>query len=238
MNRSRWLLALIVLLVRPTQAAGQVQYQSVEPPVIVVTGQGIVTLPPDEATIDMMVRTVDRSPARASAEDLARAGTVVGVLERLTPAETSISRIGFSVQPYWEYKNRDREFKGYAASVTVRVETTDLEATGRIVEAALDAGATQVLRITYASSASDSGRQEALRLAVAHAESDAAAMAEAAGGMLGPLLLLTTRGSEAPPGVSLQAITVGDRGGSSLTPEDIRIRARVQGRWLFIAEKP
>jgi hypothetical protein len=213
-----------------------------ESSVIVVTGSATETVPPDGVTIRLLVSNLKDSPKEAADATSEQANAVARAIEALTLDDLSISRVGYGIGPSWQYNaDREREFRGYASRVTILVETGMLEEAGRIVEAGVSAGANEVQAVNFTSSETDEARRDALRAAVESARLDASAMAEAAGGRLGRLLLLTTQRLDPPPGVQLQALRVEtNRGqttrGTELTPQDLTVTARVESRWEFAPE--
>lgn len=210
------------------------------PSVIIVTGTAAETIPPDGVTIRLLVSNLTDSPKKAADATSEQADAVAAAIEGLGIDELSLSRVGYGIGPDWRYTaDREREFRGYVSRVTVQVETGALEEAGRIVEAGISSGASEVQAVHFTSSETDTARRDALRAAVEAAKLDASAMADAAGGTLGRLLLLTTQRLDPPPGVELQALVATNRGATAgatqLTPEDLTVTARVESRWEFTA---
>lgn len=235
MRRQILSLCLLALVLVPSLGAQERDTEADQPSVIIVTGSASRSVPPDAATIRLLVSSLERRPGQAAEATDEKADAVVQAIEALGVSDLTIARIGYGVGPQWDYTgDRERKFRGYLAQVTIRVETGSLDATGRIVEAGISSGAGQMQGITYTSSQMDEARRETLRAAVEVARLDASAMAGAAGGTLGKLLLLSTERTEAPPGVvALQASRGATERGIQVTPEALTIVARVESRWLF-----
>jgi uncharacterized protein YggE len=235
-------LGLLLFALVP-EAFAQQPPTSDERSTIVVTGSGSISVPPDGVTIRLLVSSLEKRPDDAAERIDEGSDAVVAAIEALGIDGLAVSRVGYSVNPDWERRaNGERKFRGYAGRVTIRVETGSLGATGQIIEAGIASGAGQVQGISYSSSQIDEARRQALAAAVEAARLDAQAMAAAAGGTLGRLILLTTERTEPPPGLRLEAITVETsrgatvRGGTEITPEDLTVSARVESRWLFSSE--
>jgi uncharacterized protein YggE len=201
---------------------------------VTVTGSAEVTVPPDAATLSIVIQNVSPSPAEAASKTSEVTEAVRAALAQMGVSESAIRQTGYWVGPNWEYQDRGRTLSGYAAELTIGVETGELSQIGKLVEAAVGAGATEIGRIYYTSGVLPQARREALSGAIAQAQLDAAAMAEAAGGELGALQYLTTE--DGRPGVII-------RGGRAnpantqiqmATPQDLTIEARVQARWALI----
>jgi len=234
--RSR-ILALALLVSAPVSQLGAQQLDAPPdgPSVIVVTGGASMSVAPDAVSISLLVSSLKKRPGEATDAIDEIADSVVQAIQALGVDDLTISRIGYGVAPRWDYTaDRERKFRGYGAQVTIRVETGSLAETGRIVEAGITSGAGQMQGVRYTSTRMDQARRDALRAAVEAARLDATAMAEAAGGTLGRLLLLTTERTEPPPGVRLEAITV-ENTGAQITPQNLTVSARVESRWLFSA---
>jgi uncharacterized protein YggE len=202
---------------------------------VTVTGSAEVTVPPDAATLSIAIRNVSPSPAEAASKTSELTKAVRAALAQMGVPESAIRQTGYWVGPNWEYQDRVRTLSGYAAELTVGVKTGELSQIGKLVEAAVGAGATEIGHIKYTSTVLPQARREALSGAIAQAQLDAAAMAEAAGGTLGTLQYLTTE-DEGRPGVVI-------RGGSAnpantqvqmATPQDMTIRATVKGQWTLL----
>lgn len=218
----------------PSIVAQVTDTESSDASIIIVTGYASESIPPDGVTVQFLVSSLEDEPGSAADETDTKANAVVNAVQALGISDLAISRIGYGVGPDWDRTTSgQRRLRGYVARVTIRVKTGFLDATGRIVEAGISSGASEIRGIEYSSSRMDESRRTALRAAVRAARSDAVAMAEAAGGTLGRLLLLTTEKSDRPPGVRLEALTVG-AGGSQITPEDLTVSARVESHWLFL----
>ena len=81
----------------------------------------------------------------------------------------------------------------------VAARVRDVEAVGRTLDAALDAGATGVDLVQLGIADPRDAETEARRLAVADAQARAATIAEAAGAVLGPILAIAEGVALAPP---------------------------------------
>jgi hypothetical protein len=205
-------------------------------PQVVVTGRAEVTLPADEATVTLAVDSHAASAAAAGTENAQRMRAVRDALVRAGIPADSITSSGYSVQPYMTMENGRALPQGYLARNAVRVRTRRLELVGRIIDAALAAGADRVDAVQFAASNTADARRAALARAIAEARGDAEAMARAGGGSLGELMELTT--SISPAQIAATAIRI--RGASSVGGEttinasDISVEAAVTCRWRLI----
>ena len=92
-----------------------------------------------------------------------------------------------------------RHIEGYAAGASISVRARDLDLAGRLVDAAVAAGANNVYGPSLERSDAEELAKKALADAVADARHKAEALAEAADGSLGRVLSVTEGGSSVPP---------------------------------------
>ena len=114
---------------------------------------------------------------------------------------------------------------------------------GKIIDAALAAGATSVSSVQFSSPATEDARRQAIALAAAQAQRDADALARAAGGSLGRLLSMSSTPNFSPEGFypsdTYFATVAATAGGvaypTMINPRDMSVTVSVFGRWEFIA---
>lgn len=205
--------------------------------VVVASGQGEVMLRPDRATVSVTIRTIAPEPDEASSRNLGIAEAVTAAIEALDIEPDSLRSTGVRVGPNREYTPDGPRDAGYFAERSLRVTTNELADVGKIIQAAVGAGATSVDGVSYSSSEEESARAEALARAVEKARADAAVIARAAGGRLGAVILLSTENVSVPrPMMALEAMSVSRAGDRAMPePEDLTVTAHVHGRWTFEA---
>jgi uncharacterized protein YggE len=147
---------------------------------------------------------------------------------------------GYNVsQNYESERNGAQRPNGFIARNSIRVTVSHIETVGRVIDAGLAGGATQVSVTQLGPTDSNDARRRALALAVADARRDAEAMAAAAGGTLGRLISLTSNSSSMPMEMMNRAVITGAvaggyNGPTPFSPREISIWAIAQGRWEFI----
>lgn len=210
--------------------------------VVMASGLGEVMLQPDRATVSITVRTIADEPDQASSRNRSAAEAVTGALDTLDL--DSLRSSGVRIGPNRRYTSDGPKEEGYFAERSLRVSTHDLAQVGTIIEAALGAGATEIDNVAYTSSEEETARRQALARAVENARSDAAAVARAAGGRLGDVILLSTGGVNVPRRI-IRGFSTGTeiRGGRPSEgavelpgPEDLTISANVEIHWVFEAD--
>lgn len=157
---------------------------------IVVQGSGEVNVRPDLARLSLGVQN-QATDSTAAAQANANATTkVIEAVKRAGVAERDIQTSNYSIYP--QYDNRPRpnqpgQFEqvlvGYQVSNTVRVTVRKIADAGRVLDAAVKAGANvaQGIQFDLDVPTAAKAREDALRLAVADALRKARVMAQAAG---------------------------------------------------------
>jgi len=113
---------------------------------------------------------------------------VIASLRQAGLAGSSVRTQSLRLQPtYAQGQNREApRIIGYRAMNQVQATIDDISRVGRIVDAAINAGANRVDGLTFALKDPAQARLEALRAAVENAHSEAEIVAAAANGVLGP----------------------------------------------------
>jgi len=236
-SRQATTLLLGALLASPLRA--QVAPPPPAPPMIEVTGAGETKVTPDRALVYVGVQTKGRTAALAGAENAKLANAVLAAVRAAGIAREQVGTMNYSVQPSYRYfpDGRKPELTGYDASNTVRVEVRSVDLVGKVIDAALGAGANNISGISFYASQMDSVRREAMAAATTDARLSAEVMARAAGGSLGPLMSLTTQMNDGPrPYVMAMAMRskAADESTPVVAPTEQTVNASVVGRWQFI----
>lgn len=165
--------AAFVALVLFSGTAGA---QESKPALLTVTGVGTVLAKPDRARVTLGVETRGPDVALAAKQNALRLDAVIGALRRLGVEAKDIQTIGFGVGAT-DYNAKTRQVSN-ALEVTIR-KLTDA---GKIVDAALKAGANTASELAYELINPEPLHDQALQQAVRDAQRKARALAQAAGG--------------------------------------------------------
>ncbi len=163
---------------------------------ISVTGEGRVSATPDLAIVSFAVETT-APQAGAAIDDNARksAAASAAVKERLE-AKDKITTTGYSLDPYYEQRERGSgqppKISGYIARNEVRVELHRIEAVGRLIDAATQAGANRVSGLQFTLENRAPQLREALQQAGREAQQQAESVAAALGVRLKQIVAATT----------------------------------------------
>lgn len=148
---------------------------------IVVTGQGSVEAAPDQATVDLGIQVL--RPAAQDAQDQS-SGTIDRVIRQITALGISRDKISttiVSLTPVHRPGPQINEISGYQSTNRIRVTVDDLRLVGRVIDAAVGAGANSLDSLAFGLKDPSSYRIRALRTAVDRAHATATAIASAAG---------------------------------------------------------
>jgi uncharacterized protein YggE len=209
-------------------------------PQVVTTGTGEVRVTPDRATINIAVETRAPTAAAAGAENAKRQQATLDALRKAGIAKEHLSTVDYSVSPDYQYDregNKPPTVVGYVVRNTIRAEVRKLDDLGRIIDAALAAGANTIGAVEFTASNIDAARQQALANAVASARTQAEAMAKAAGGGIGRLLELNSQAYSRPPipimEMAAMRSAAKDVAETPINPGEFVVTAMVTGRWEF-----
>lgn len=198
-------LAALLLLAVPAIAAAQ-QPQERPPRSITVTAYSSVQRAPDRAVIMLAVESQAENAQEAARQNAERMTRVIDALRGAGIPEQRIRTVTYDLQPVYSQPPREPRMEewqprivGYRAINMVRVEVDDVQRTGGVIDAALNAGANRVDGTSFVLRDSDAAYNEALQQAVQKARAQATAAAQAAGQQLGQPLSIQVGGYAPPP---------------------------------------
>jgi len=158
------------------------QQRTPRPPAITVSGDAVIASEPDQAQIDIGVTTQARTAPEASKENAERVARVLAEAKKILGKGDEIKTSGYALNPQYRYPQGGKpEIVGYAASNTVRIKMAKLDDVGRLIDAAMQAGANNVGRLLFTLKDEEAARLEALRLASIKARAKAEAIAASLG---------------------------------------------------------
>jgi len=241
--------ASLVITAPLSAQTGQSAPQS-PPPYIAANAVGETRVTPDRALVQVTVDSRGESAADAAAENRTKQERVINAVKATGVASPQIRTAGYRVNPeYAERAERGKAPKvtGYRANNTVQVEVRSVENIGKVIDAALGAGATNIGSVGLYASNTDSARREAVRLAVGKARAEAESAAIAAGGTLGTVIELTIDPGAVPRPLLQSVVTTGAVSGISsggempmapmytpVEPGESLVLAVVRVRWQFV----
>lgn len=174
---------------------------------IVVQGSGSVTTVPDRGTFSFGVVTRAKTAAAAMSANGDAMQEVVAALKQagIAAADLQTTQISLDVN----VADNGGAVTGYTATSTVTAQLRDLSAAGKVVDAAVAAGADSVSGPSLSKGDADALYAEALKDAVADARAKAQTLAAAAGLTLGRVTAVSEGGGQPAPIFSPAAKPVG-----------------------------
>ena len=152
------------------------------PPSITVNGEATIAAEPDQAQIDIGVTTQARSAPDASRENAERLARVLAEVKKLLGKGDEVKTSGYALNPQYRYPQGGKpEIVGYTANNIVRIKTGKLDEVGKLIDAAMQAGANNINRLMFTLKDEDAARLDALRQASAKAKAKAEAIAVSLG---------------------------------------------------------
>jgi uncharacterized protein YggE len=204
---------------------------------------------PDRALVQVTVDSRAESAGAAGAENRAKQERVIDAVKATGVASPQIRTAGYRVNPDYAQPERGKapRVTGYRASNTIQVEVRSVENIGRVIDATLGAGATNISSVGLYASNTDSARREAVRLAVTKARGEAESAATAAGGTLGTVIELTIDPGAVPRPLLQNVVVTGAMAARSMgedmpmapmytpvEPGESLVLAVVRVRWQFV----
>jgi uncharacterized protein len=150
--------------------------------ILTISAEGTSETRPDMATITLGVTVTGQSAQAAVSENARRTTALVDTLRRAGIAERDLQTAYVSVTTqYASRAGRPALITGYEASNSVRARVRDLDNMGRVVDAAVAAGANSVNGISFSLQEPDAQRDSARRDGISKARARATLYAEALG---------------------------------------------------------
>jgi hypothetical protein len=169
------LAALTLALPAAAMAAPTIEIEA-SGPVLELSIYESVAAQPDIATIGAGVITKARTATEALRLNSAEMAKVIEQLKKLGVAERDIQTTGINLNAMYDYDqtSRNQVFRGYQASNRVSVKLRQIAETGRVLDALVVAGATDLdgpnFGLENDEAAKDAARKRALERARARAE--------------------------------------------------------------------
>ena len=236
----------IVALSAPTLAIAQ-SAPAPTPPYIAATAVGESRVSPDRALVQVTVESRSETAAGAGAANRTKQERVIEAVKAAGVAAPQIRTVGYRVSPEYAQPERGKapRVTGYLAGNTVQVEVRSIDVVGKVIDAALGAGATNIGSVGLYASNTEAARLEAVQQAVTKARSEAEGAATAAGGSLGTLIELTIDPGAIPRPMLQQVVATGAEFAMSgdmsmramstpVEPGESLVMAVVRVRWQFV----
>ncbi len=150
-------------------------------PEIRVTGEATLSVEPDQAEIDLGVVTQAPTARAASAANATKLDAVLIAMRNIVGDNGKIETTNYSLRPNYTRPRGGGEatIASYTATNTVRASGVAIDATGELIDVAIEAGANDVQRLNFTVADTETPRLRALADAARQARAKAEALAAA-----------------------------------------------------------
>jgi hypothetical protein len=162
---------------------------------ISATGNAQISVMPDKAIVYLQIQTRNESADSAKNMNSEVSQKALDALKAIGIQSSDIETENYNINPEYDWSDGKQTLLGYVASNTLKVSSTDFNNVGKIVDAAVDAGAL----VSYINFDLSNAKQNEYKAQVlANASQDAKAKAEAIANGLGKKLggLVSVSGSD------------------------------------------
>ena len=187
-------LCTAILLLLTFSAAAQVTTTAVRRSVI-ASGQADVAVSPDQARVAISVVTQAATADDAVMQNAAKAQAVIDAVNSLIGNAGSVRTSSYSVSPT---RDTTGKLTGYTVTNSITATVNNLAITGRVMDAAVAAGANRIDGLSLGLRDDEPIRQQALRAAGQVAKARATSIAAGLGVTLGQVLTAAESGVVVP----------------------------------------
>jgi len=152
--------------------------QPVEPPQIVVTGEGVVKATPDQAWVSIGAETRSKNSKDAQQRNAEAMTAVIQKIMSFGIQKEAIKTTAIDLQMEFDYANGKQTPRGYVARNTVEVRVDELPKLGDVLDAVVNSGATNLHGVRFDVKQRDQLEAAALQMAVKNASAKAQAIAQ------------------------------------------------------------
>jgi uncharacterized protein YggE len=181
---------LFILAMLASATLATAQTATTRTPFIRASGEGVVTIKPDQAKVVLGVTTQGNTAEEATARNAEIVAAVLNDLRAALGASADIRTVGFNVYPNYRTPNpgQPSTIAGYTCTNSVEITMSDTAGVGRIIDIGTKAGANTVSSVRFLLKDSQPSRAQALRLATQQARTQAEAIAQGLGARVGRIL--------------------------------------------------
>jgi uncharacterized protein YggE len=200
---------------------------------VTVTGVAETTAAPDRAILTASVEATGESAAAVRDDLSARSETLRAALLDAGVDEADLTTDRFSIRERRDPERADGSMSApqYEGTSAFRIEVPQVEATGDIIDAAVDGGADSIDRIEYTLSTSTrrARREEALATALSNARREAAVLAaETDTTVIEAQHIDASGGGFSPAYAAFETADAAGGQSTTLEPGDVTVRATVE----------
>ena len=165
-------------------------------PVVRANGDASISITPDQARIHVSVLTQASSAQDAASQNTSTTAIVIAQLTQTLGGSGTVQTVSYSVTANYTYpQGAPPVLTGYTVTNSLEVVLNDLTLSGKVIDTAVQAGATRIDNLQFTLKDDSAARNQALRAATQKAKSKADAMAASLGLKLGNVLVIQESGA-------------------------------------------
>lgn len=188
---------------------------------VTVSGSGTVTAKNDMATVTLSVRTASPEAKTAACDNAAVMTAVRSAVLASGVTADNIETMGYNLYPNNQYDDKGRvKSTVYEADNRMKIVLHNLENTGKVMDAAINAGANHIDGVTFSVRNEREYKEEALRLAAADAKRKAEILAKALERSVVNIVSVDETRTEIMPRYMMSMKAADSLGESAVTPVD------------------
>ena len=206
-------LAIVAIVVasgvgRPALFVNAATTSSTAEPMILTSGDGIVSKKPDLAVVGAGVEAQAPTASAAQSDLAAKAAKLIARIKALPTADQDLNTTGYWIGPV--YASNGQTITGYRASEQLQIKWHNVDGVGRVLDAIVQEGGATNIYVSFGLNDPKAAQAEARSLAIAEARAKAQAMASAAGVKVGQVIRVSdlSSSSRVPLPLSLGAADV------------------------------
>jgi len=181
--------------------------ESVDRPLITVSGQAEVRVPPDEIVFTLSVESIDKDMLVAKNKTDTSIREILAIARRSNVKDEEVQTSYISVEPRYNVDDLDyeqrrgvkREFVGYRVSKTLAVRLKEIPRFDAFLAEVLKAGVTRVTNVEFRDSQIRKHRDQARAMAIKAAQEKAKLLAGEIGQTIGRAYTITESPTDSGP---------------------------------------
>lgn len=241
-EKRTWKVALGILILMCCFAVQSLtgSYANAQQPdkrLISVTGEYTLYVKPDVARVSFGVETDGKTAKEAQSTNSKLMNQVISKLASCGISKEDIQTSNFSLYPIYEMPEDGRGTRAvlisYRCNNTVTVRIKDVSKTGEIIDAAVNAGATNVTNISFGVLDSKKYEDQVLAKAVENARHKAEVMAKAAGVTIKDVFSISDGWVSVSSTRDYMKIAQVELDSSPIEPGEVAISAAVRMEFIF-----
>ena len=203
--------------------------QPVQPPQLVVTGEGVVKATPDQAWISIGAESRSKMSKEAQQRNAEAMTAVMRRIAAFGIAKDAIKTTALDLQMEFDYANGKQTPRGYVARNTVEVRVDDLAKLGDVLDGVVSSGATMIHGLRFDVKQREQVEAAALQSAVKHAIAKSQAVALGAGSTIDRILKVEELSSGGEPAPMMRQYAMARADASTpVAAGELEIRAQVR----------